>query len=285
MPGEQIAEALSARARAAGRMPEELLWQHVMEGFLRRLATRDAHPFALRGGLIARVWAQPAIRLADDIDLISPDPFDEATARDLITRTLLASPTRDDAVRFEAEATTFEVIWADTPTPGLRATVPATITGAGFATRPLQIDVGFGDPLVPEAQVFDYPTLLPELGAAPVLTCALETLIGWKLHGLVEFNRWRAKDMMDLYWLTHHATPDPDRLRAGIRSAFTSRDHDLNTLSRLRAGDFGTSRGSRRAWLKYAQSQPPGTIPPTPDTIVTGVRDALDVVLEGLGVP
>lgn len=282
--GEAIAAHLGARARAADRMPEELLTQHVMEGFLRRLATLDARTFALRGGLLTSALVRPAVRLADDVDLISPHPFDEAQGRQIIQETLRATPAQDDAVRLDADACAFEVIWGDTSTPGLRATVPAHIEGAGFS-KALQIDVGFGDPLIPPAHLMDYPTLLPELGLARVLATRVETLIGWKLHGLIEFNRWRGKDMMDLRWLTQHASPDPELLLLGIRSAFDSRDHDLRALSRLRSGDFGTSRGSRRAWLKYAASHPASQIPDSPTPVVEAVRAALDDVLEALGVP
>jgi hypothetical protein len=249
---------LEELAASGGRPLGELLRRHVVEGLLRRVArSARAGSLVLRGGLLTRMWVGPALRASQDGDFLALfDPEPEEAERRL--REVLAGPA-DDGVQFDPESLLVEVIWRETPFPGMRAFVQAECAGEFFN---VQADLGFGDPLVPPAGWVDYPTLLT--GPARLLACRPETLVGWKLHGLFEHGvrRWRPKDLYDLHLLTAHVPLHADDLVEAIRGAFASRSAPLEDIPAVvysRAW-WGQEKNVAK-WRKFC-ADPPADHPP-----------------------
>jgi hypothetical protein len=182
MRGMDGFETLTAWASRRGEPLGVAVRHHLLEGLLRRLARLPcAGELVLRGGLMTRAWVAPRVRPTRDLDLVGDFPFDlaETTRR---FRGVLDEQVEDglelDPARFGAQG-----IWLDTDFPGVRVTLGARLWGS--APEELTVDIGFGDPLVPEAGWLDYPALQP-LPAARVRACCPETMAAWKLHGLAE---------------------------------------------------------------------------------------------------
>lgn len=219
---------------------------------LRRVAAdpRAHASLVLRGGLVTRIWIAPARRRADDVDFLATFPHDHARTVALI-HGALAQPVGDGAhvplARWRDEA-----IWAETPNPGVRCSGPVRLGGV---EHPVQLDVGFGDPLARDPQPL---ALLPGVTLPAVDP---ETLAAWKLHGLVERHdgTWRPKDLHDLWLLLTHARPDPAALRRSIALAFDSRDAPYRLLDRLLSDRLGRSGNSRRAWRRHLARHPERT--------------------------
>jgi hypothetical protein len=223
-----------------------------MRGVLRRAAASPwAAELVLRGGLMMRLWSGPIVRPVDDVDFLALFPFDGAETAARLGK-LLAVDAGDGLSYGEI---TWEVIWAETPWPGVRAVVP--VEGA----EPVQIDVGFADPLVPPAELIDYP------GVTRLWACRPETMVGWKLHGLWERGpgKWRPKDLFDIYVMLLHAPLDWSVMAPAIRMAFESRPEPLTLTTRLAAGEFGQSDWSRRKWQKFSEAR--GGVPPLPEVV------------------
>lgn len=238
--------------------------QRAIDGLMRRAVTVPwADELILRGGLVTARWIAPAPRPSDDVDFLSTQPLktveDHAREADKLLA-LLERPIADGVV-YEPDEDGVVVIWEETTTPGLRVTAQVIVEG-DVLDEPLQLDIGYGDPLAlaPAAlrwqpvsgEPFDVPAVRPEL------------LVGWKLHGLFEFadnKRWRAKDLHDLYLLHRHAPLERAMLASCIYTAFSSRGDALEKTDRLIYGDFGSSRGSRRQWSRYRRDHP-GRQPP-----------------------
>jgi hypothetical protein len=214
-------EALADCAARTGRPLGEAARHHVLEGLLRRVA-RLPQPegFVLRGGMLTRLWAAPAPRPAQDLDFVGIFPHGlEETVRRFAPA--LADRDLADGVLIDAAAFRARAIWEDSDFPGVRLTVRV---GLGAADRDVQIDIGFGDPLVPLPQLVDYPTIIP--GAPPRLWCCRpETMAGWKLHGLAEKGErlWRPKDLYDLLLIGERVELKVPELAQAIAVAFTSR--------------------------------------------------------------
>lgn len=218
--------------------------------WLRRVArSRHADRLLLRGSLLTAQWV-PGRPCADVDHLVSPGAtVDEARA---IVLEVMAEPDPE-----ELPAPTFEVIWAETPWPGLRVRV-----------GDLQIDVGSGDPLAA-------PTAHVEVLGVRARAVRAETMYAWKVHGLVELGlgRWRPKDLFDLLLLGEHVPLDEALLVPSLRLAFDSRGNRLDELDRFLHGPWGESRGSRRRWEKFQETYAgPHPVPPLLD-----VRDAVRV--------
>jgi hypothetical protein len=231
----------------------------------------------LRGGLLTRLWVGPGRRATEDADFLGLFERDvEETARRL--RAVLTAPLpADDGVRFDEGSLGVELIWQETAFPGARAAVQAEAGGTYFT---LQIDVGFGDPLVPPAQWVSYATLLP--GApARVLACRAETLVGWKLHGLFEHGarRWRAKDLHDLLLLTDHVPLVGADLEDAIRVAFSSRATALEeVLPVVYNPAWWAADRARQRWARYRATAPvpvPEDLTAVAERVARALRPAL----------
>jgi hypothetical protein len=195
-----IKEYLLEIATATGRPSEEVLTYHLLEGVLRRVShsiyTQD---LVLRGGMLTRIWVPSGRRIAVDVDFLGLYPFDIENTQQKF-QDILAVKNLADGVVFHLDSLQTQGIWLDTEFPGVRINIDAAV---GDDQHNIQIDVGFGDPLVPPAKWIDYPTLLPEKSVR-LQAVRPETMVGWKLHGLVEqgAKRWRPKDLYDLMLLS-----------------------------------------------------------------------------------
>ena len=114
----------------------------------------------------------------------------------------------DDGLAFP-ETITAEEIRKEAHYAGARVTFLATLEQARI---PLQVDIGFGDLVMPAAEQIDYPVLLedlnpPRLGAYPVYVVIAEKLQAIASLGMVCS---RLKDYFDLQvLLTREALDEP----------------------------------------------------------------------------
>jgi hypothetical protein len=155
----------------------------------------------------------------------------------------------EDGVSFEVRTLHQSVIWQETDFPGLRFVLRTQAVGSEMD---LQIDVGFGDPIVPEAQWIDYPCVVG--GPARVLAVRPELLVAWKLDGLFDHGarRWQAKDLYDLYLLTRHCSLDLALLVEGIRIAFEAHADPLEqVLEVVYSREWWQKEASRSRWTKF----------------------------------
>ena len=221
-----------------------------MAGVLRRLArSPERATLVARGGLVTACYCAPHPRPAEDVDFLAELAFDPDDLERRI-RGLLAVPA-GDGIGFGPAS--FEVIWAETEFPGLRATVAVD----GAAGEPLQIDIGVGDPMI------GGPVELELLPGVSARACRAETMVAWKTHGLFERGpgKWRPKDLHDIDLLIRSTELLPELLRPSLRVAFESRGDDLALAERLARGRFGLSRWSRHKWRRFCETRPPGIDP------------------------
>ena len=240
--------------------------------WLRRLA-RSTHRDALvlRGSLLTCQWC-PERPAPDDVDLVQRAPFDAlADAQRIVD---VAALDVNDGVVFAVRAAACQVIWAESSAPGVRVWIPCD-------EEVLRIDAASGDPIDPPPLL----TVLDGVGAA-VMGVRPETMLTWKVHGLVEFGRgqWRAKDLVDAWLLATRLTHDEDALRRALRLAFESRFTPLEAARALLYDDtWGLGRSSRRKWRTWLARRSVGL-----PTDFTAVRDALRAAMrprfEALGI-
>jgi hypothetical protein len=246
----------------------------VMLGWLRRVA-RSAHRerLVLRGSLLTSVWCPG--RRAADVDHLVPGGFTHAEACALVEE-VLALP--DASTTFDASTIAHTIIWAETPSPGLRTKVIGRVRGG--AEVDLQIDLGQGEA----------PALAPRLtsvdGNPEVLAVVPETMFAWKTDGLFELGHgsWRAKDLYDLWLIDRHVELAHDALVVSVRAAFESQGMALSVADRfLFTGEWGRSRGSRRRWESFGRkANAPASLPDLLDAI-TAVHRRLLPVFADLG--
>lgn len=249
--------------------------RHVLHGVLRRVA-RSAHAEALvlRGGLLPQLWAGPRRRATRDIDFLCLSDADLGRSWGAVAEVLGQSV--DDGLGYELDTLRGEVIWPETDFPGHRFRLDVAFRGE---VHSLQIDLGFGDPLVPPAAWVDYPCLA---GPPARVRCARpELMAAWKLHGLFEHGarRWQAKDIYDLYLLTTCCPLDAAALAEAIAAAFRSRGTDLGEVAGVLYNPAWWRADTAQArWAKFRAAQPvavPADLAATAAAVADALRPAL----------
>ena len=89
----------------------------------------------------------------------------------------------------------------------------------------MQVDVGFGDAVVPEPRWVDYPQIL-DLGSPRLLGYPPEATLAEKLHAVVVlgFANTRMKDYYDFWTARRLEITTPESLGEAVRHTFAQRD-------------------------------------------------------------
>jgi len=174
----------------------------MQERLLYRLSvSKYSGRFVLKGGLLLYGIHRLAIRPTVDIDFLarSLTPDEDMLAR--IFRDVVSSVVEEDGVTFFPDSVRTQPLTAQTKYGGIRVEVDARLEQV---RKILQIDIGFGDVVVPNAKEVELPTLLGSPGA-PLLVYSLESVIAEKFDAMVRhsYANSRMKDFYDIQMLSH----------------------------------------------------------------------------------
>ena len=220
-----VHDRLMAMAKERNRPFNELLQYFAMERFLFRLSKSPAgRHFVLKGALLLTAHADLPFRPTRDIDLMGKTDNSEDDVRQLLQSACL-QPVPDDGISFDADSMEVERIKQAADYPGVRARFRGFLGRARIA---MQVDVGFGDVVVPAPEAIDYPVLLgmasPRLRAYP-----LETAIAEKLHAMIHLGELnsRMKDFLDVWILCRHDAVKTAGLLNAIKATFAHRKTNI----------------------------------------------------------
>lgn len=233
-------------AAARGETVAQAVRHHLLTGLITRVArTPEAHAFVLRGGMLTRAWIAPARRPTSDLDYVGDFEFSvEDTERRLRPALEVALP--DDVV-IDRDRVVARGIWLDSEFPGVHVEIAL---GLGRADQTASIDIGFRDPLVPEATWI-------ELAGTRVRAVRPETQVAWKLHCLAEMGTsWRPKDVADLWLVTQRITLEAAALPPAITAAFESRHFTLDQARDVFDAPHWQTKTGRIRWEPYRKQFP-----------------------------
>ena len=220
-----VRQRLQNRAKQTNRPFQEVLQYFAMERFLYRVSKSSyADQFILKGALMLNVWQAPTSRPTRDIDFLARMDNNVEAVVDIIREICLQSVGSDGLV-FDVDSLVGQMIKEDADYSGVRVTFRASLQTARV---PMQIDVGFGDVVVPEATLNDYPTLL-EFESPRLRTYPRETVIAEKLEAMVKLGQLnsRMKDFYDLWLLARQFDFDGELLSNAITQTFQNRQTAL----------------------------------------------------------
>jgi hypothetical protein len=230
--------------------------------------------------MLMRLWFRPLARPAADLDLVSTFPFSvEETARRFVP--LLAERGVDDGVTFDPERFRVEGIWLNTNFPGVRLFAAGEVDGV---EDEFTVDVTFGEPLIPEPQLGDYP-LSGRALSARLWMCRPETITGRKLHALRHMGmmHWRPKDLNDLRLLLIRVPMDLAALPEAIAASFTSRgDKPAAARTLFGRGSWWHMKFASARWQDYVRESWGQEVPRDLGRVVAEVAERLAPVLERL---
>ena len=175
---------------------QAVLTEFVTERFLYRLgASAHASRFVLKGATLLALWQLNRRRATWDIDLHAPS---RASVREIVAaiREILGTPAAD-AIRFDEATLEADEIRTRHAHGGVTIRIDALL---GVARIPMQIDVGFGDVILPPATRAEFPVLLDH--PAPVVAVyPRESVVAEKAEAILTLGATnsRMKDFYDLY--------------------------------------------------------------------------------------
>jgi len=216
-----VHQRLLNKARATSRPFNELLSYYAMERFLYRISSSEySDRFVLKGALMFWVWRVADSRATMDIDLLGRIKNDPALIASVFKKVCgLATP--DDGLRFDPATVTASRIVEAAPYKGVRVTFRGYLDRARI---PMQIDIGFGDPIHPEPPFVDYPTILDH-PAPQMKGYRRENSIAEKFEAMCTrgLQNTRLKDYYDIWLLSRRFDFEGSVLSRAIRETFQQR--------------------------------------------------------------
>jgi len=219
--GASVRARLLRLARERGDDFQLLLIRYANERLLYRMSqSRHADDFVLKGATLFSIWTGQPHRSTRDVDLLGfGEPSQERIQR--VMEEVLALDVEEDGVRFDTKSLRVGPIREEQEYDGLRVVLAARVTTAQVR---LQVDVGFGDAVTPEAILTRIPPLLdfpaPRMRAYP-----RETVVAEKLEAIVQLGlaNSRMKDFYDLAVLARLFEFDGEALVRAIGATFERR--------------------------------------------------------------
>ena len=219
-PAASVRQRLLSRARVRGEDFQLVLTWYGIERLLYRLSqSTHGESFVLKGAMLFSFWSGEAHRPTRDLDLLGfGDPRVERMEE--VFRSV-CQVRCEDGLQFDPASVHGEEIRASDEYDGVRIKVAARLAGARVR---LQVDVGFGDAVVPRPETIDYPTLL-DFPPPRVLAYPREVVVAEKFQALVELGmaNTRMKDFYDLWVLARRFAFDGERLSKAIAATFERR--------------------------------------------------------------
>jgi hypothetical protein len=173
-----------------------------------------------------RVWDASLVRPTKDMDLLGRT----GKAVENLVRIVQDACDQEvvaDGLEFDRQSVSGALIKEDAEYNGVRVRFLGHL---GKAEVTMQLDVGFGDAVVPPPVEVDVPTLL-EFPPPRLRAYQPETSIAEKVHAMTVLGTMngRMKDFYDIWLLSRKFRFEREVLRAAIQATFTARKTEIET--------------------------------------------------------
>lgn len=279
--GASVRGRLLNKARAENQDFGLLLTRYALERILFRLsisAQRDQ--FLLKGALLFDLWFEVPHRPTHDADLPGFGSAEishlEEAFRDICRIEV------EDGVVFQPDSVRAIEIRKEASYAGVRVTLMGLLDSARCT---LQIDVGFGDAVIPAPDDVCYPVILPEMPEPRLRAYSRYTVVAEKLEALVSLGMLnsRMKDFFDLWVLAKHSEFDGEILVHAVAATFMRRQTRLPEGMPVGLSDeFLDDVQKQKQWLAFLRKNTLDAIPLP--TVVRELRDFLLPVLAATSV-
>ncbi len=264
---------LKTRARETHRPFQELLQYYAMERFLYRLSRSSYHRrFILKGALMLRVWGAPLSRPTRDVDLLGQVNNDVENLVSIVQE-VCREEVEPDGIAFAPSSVTGAKIKEDAEYSGVRLKFIGRLDSANIS---MQLDVGFGDVVIPPVTEVEYPTLL-DLPAPRLWAYPRETVIAEKFQAMVFLGALnsRMKDFYDIWLLARQFDFDGQTLARAIKATFANRETEIDPDPVAFNPDFVESDEIVRRWAAFIRKGQLVEVPATLADLTTVIAGFL----------
>ena len=237
------------KAKESSRPFNELLQYFAIERFIYRLSkSPHADKFILKGALMFSAWCGPASRPTMDIDLLGKiDNRLEVISAAIKDACLMA--VEADGISFNAETVEAVRITEDAEYEGVRIRVHGRL---GNARVSVQIDIGFGDVIVPNPSTVSYPAIL-DFPAPELKGYTMESTIAGKFQAMVKLGvlNSRMKDFYDIWVLSRTFDFQGKILAEAVEKTFEKRNTPVNMNTAIFDPSFGKDGNKNVQWQSF----------------------------------
>lgn len=266
-----VRQRLLNAARESGRPFDEILQYFAMERFLFRLSVSPhGESFVLKGGLLLAAWYTAPTRATRDIDLLG-NLHNDVDGIVAVVSEVCGQVVEPDGLEFDADTIVGERIAEEAEYGGVRVRFRGNLDNAQLS---MQIDVGFGDAVVPAPVMVEYPTLL-DLPAPRVRAYTRESMIAEKFHTMVRRGllNSRMRDFFDIWSLSRQFDFDGSVLAGAIRETFRRRGEDFVPRPVALKDEFAADAGKVAQWRGFLRKG-----------LLRGVPSELNEVIQALAI-
>lgn len=248
--GASVRERLKQKADDLGYDFQLILTHYAIERLLYRLGRSKYYDrFLLKGALLFESWYGQMVRSSMDADMLGKGASDVPSLVGVF-RDVCRVKVESDGLEFLADTVHGQEILDNSEYQGVRITLAAMLSGARIH---LQVDVGFGDAVVPQPKNMKYPALL-DLPAPSIKAYTPYTVIAEKFQTIVDkgLANSRMKDYYDIWYISRHSNLDGLSLSKAIAATFKRRRTALpGTLPEGLGYDFISDNAKKRQWTGF----------------------------------
>ena len=251
-----------------------------MERFLYRLGKSDyGRNFILKGALMLVAWEAPLARSTKDIDFLGRMNNSVEDVVDAI-KAACCQEVVPDGLHFDDKSVAGQQIAEDADYEGVRVRFRGNL---GNARITMQVDVGFGDAVVPGPAEVNYPTLL-DLPAPHLLGYSRESTIAEKFEAMVKLGilNSRMKDFFDIWFLSRQFEFTGQPLLDAIKETFTRRETDISASPIALTKAFSDDPAKILQWRAFVRKNRIPAIPESISDVVAQIALFLGPVAEAL---
>lgn len=226
-----------------------VLNRYAIERLLFRLARSDYRgEFIVKGATLFALWSTGTHRPTRDLDLLALVKDDAARAKKIF-EDLCLLPVADDGLHLDHRSIVVEPLRARTDFQGLRVHLTATLAVARIT---IQVDIGFGDAVVPPASEVVFPTMLA-FPAPRLFAYRRETVVAEKFDAMVKLGiaNSRMKDFFDIWFLAGRFAFEGRDLSAAVRATLQRRGPPPSEVPLALTPEFFEDAGKRVQWAAF----------------------------------
>ncbi len=219
--GASIRDRLLNKARTESLDYNLLLTRFALERMLYRLSTSEQRDqFLLKGALLFDLWFDVPHRPTHDADFLGFGPAEIPHSEQVFRG--ICSIEVGDGIVFQPDSVKATEIRKEANYAGVRVTLLGMLDSARC---PVQIDIGFGDAVVPGPDEVHYPVILGEMPEPQLRAYPRYTVVAEKLEALTSLGilNSRMKDFFDLWVLARHSDFDGPILSRAVAATFERR--------------------------------------------------------------
>lgn len=233
---------------------QTVLARYARERFLYRLScSAYRRQFILKGATLFELWAQAPQRTTYDLDLSAQGTNATDRLEDIFGEICRVS-VEQDGLEFDPETVRAERIAEEQEYQGVRIRLGASL---GNARIPLQIDVGFGDAVTPEAKEITFPSML-DFPLARLYVYPQETFVAEKVQAMVRLGmpNSRMKDFYDIWILARRSRFEGRMLSRAIEATFRRRQTTLPIEPPIAlSSEFSEDLQKRMQWRAFVSRE------------------------------